>query len=290
MASYTMQLREYIEHATQYEEGLSHRERIEKGRKLLFDFDYPIFDESFKAVFETNFIRKFYMREIGFETEGLFKFQLETWLLINMPYYNKLFESEQMKYNPLYNSEIKTTYNKTKDTDTIVDTETTGDSVGTNEQKMIGKQNDTTNDTETITNNENYTDKDFNRSVLSNTPEDRLQITTNNNGEGVIEYASSITENSDLKNGDKTTNIDGVNNRTSQSDRQNDINGRSTDTTNVKGNTVSDVTEIEDYIQNTVGKIGSISYPEMIMKYRESLIRIENMIHNDMQQLFMMIY
>nr|prf protein p11,lower collar [Bacillus phage phi29] len=89
MSSYTMQLRTYIEMWSQGETGLSTAEKIEKGRPKLFDFNYPIFDESYRTIFETHFIRNFYMREIGFETEGLFKFHLETWLMINMPYFNK---------------------------------------------------------------------------------------------------------------------------------------------------------------------------------------------------------
>jgi hypothetical protein len=71
MSSYTMQLREYIEQATQDIEEMSIKDRIEAGRPKLFDFSYPIFDTNYKAIFETHFIRNFYTREIGFETEGL---------------------------------------------------------------------------------------------------------------------------------------------------------------------------------------------------------------------------
>lgn len=114
MAGYTMQLREYIE-SFSYDERLPVREVIERGRAELFDFDYPIFDEKYRNVFETNFIRNFYTREIGFETEGLFKFKLESWLLLNMPYYNKLFESELIEFNPLESYSLKTTYTRTAD-------------------------------------------------------------------------------------------------------------------------------------------------------------------------------
>src|SRR4051794_36040800 len=112
MASYTMELRNYIEMWAQNED-LPTREIIERGRSKLFDFEYPLFDPDYKKVFETHFIRKFYMREIGFETEGLFKFQLETWLIINMPYFNKLFESEMLQYDPLSNTKLDVTHKKT---------------------------------------------------------------------------------------------------------------------------------------------------------------------------------
>lgn len=114
MGSYTLELREIIEQPTQFE-NMSHTERIEKGRSNLFDFPYPIFDENYRNVFETNFIRNFYMREIGFETEGLFKFRLETWLNINMPYFNKMFESELITYDPLTNVSNSVKHDKTND-------------------------------------------------------------------------------------------------------------------------------------------------------------------------------
>jgi hypothetical protein len=107
MASYTMELREYVEQASQYQEGLTSKQKIEIGRTKLFDFEYPIFDPLYKNVFETHFIRNFYMREIGFETEGLFKFQLESWLLINMPFFNNVW---RMIVDPLDNSRLDTTY------------------------------------------------------------------------------------------------------------------------------------------------------------------------------------
>src|SRR5690606_30755344 len=61
------------------------------------------------------FIRHFYMREIGFETEGLFKFYLETWLLVHMPYYNQLFKSELIEYDPLSNSQVIVAHEQLKD-------------------------------------------------------------------------------------------------------------------------------------------------------------------------------
>src|SRR5690606_40563614 len=66
-------------------------------------------------VFETYFIIHFYMREIGFETEGLFKFYLETWLLVHMPYYNQLFKSELIEYDPLSNSQVIVAHEQLKD-------------------------------------------------------------------------------------------------------------------------------------------------------------------------------
>jgi hypothetical protein len=101
----------------------------------------------------------------------------------------------------------------------------------------------------------------------------RLTITTND-GAGVIEYASKIDETT--QNNSKTTN--------STSD------GTSSDTTNVNTTANATVNETEDYIEDLVGKSGSQTYSKMVMEYRESFIRIEKRIFEEMQELFMLVY
>lgn len=272
MATYTMELRNYIEMWSQ-DETLPQREVIEIGRQHLFDFDYPIFDEDYRKVFETNFIRKFYMKEIGFETEGLFKFQLETWLNINMPYFNKLFESELIEYDPLINSEMKVTHTKTSDTtqENHVDSTMTS--------KVTGNTDSNVTDTGNVTTNK--IDDNFTRDIESNNPDSRLALTAND-GEGVIEYASNITE--------KNTN----NESTGQSNSNNTSIANTTSgvdsTGSQKDTATSNINDVEDFIQHRIGKIGAQSYPELIQKYRVSLLRIEVQIFKEMSELFMMIY
>ena len=121
MATYTMPLKAIIEQPTQNRNDLTLKQRLEVGRVNLFkDIDYPIFNENYRSEFETKFIRYFYNKEIGFETESLFKFELETWLQINMPYYNQLFESELLEYDPLTN--IAMQFDQDLKQDTTLDT------------------------------------------------------------------------------------------------------------------------------------------------------------------------
>lgn len=252
-----MELKVYIEKWTQEQDDLSIREKIEEGRKHLFDFEYPIFNEDFRKVFETHFIRNFYMREIGFETEGLFKFRLETWLMINMPYWNKMFESEQLKYDPLMNSAMDTTSNNTKDHTT---TQTQNSDSHNEGQSTDDQTSETTQD-------------NFGRSIESDNPDSRLQLTTND-GEGVIEYASRIGEDTEnnKQNGTANTQSNASNDETRSSQLDSQIN------------------DIEDFVQSRSGKVGSISYPELVQKYREALLRIERLMFYEMNQLFMLVY
>lgn len=296
MATYTMELRNYIEMWSQNEE-LPQRDVIEKGRKHLFDFPYPFFDEAYRPIFETNFIRTFYMKEIGFETEGLFKFQLETWLNVNMPYFNKLFESELFEYDPLTNSKMNVTHKK------VTDTLENEEALRENQQKQSGtSQSDGTmsgtgksTGTESQSGNTTTvkTDDDFNRELESNNPDSRLALTAND-GEGVIQYASNIKEkntnntsngsSNQHSNASSTVNNENKNTSHEQSQMSNTTNGSQNEQTDKK------INNVEDFIQERVGKIGVQSYPEMIEKYRRSLLRIENDIFREMKQLFMMIY
>lgn len=84
MSLYTTQLRYIIESG--YDIGLK---------------DYPIFDESYRETLNNKIIQHFYFREIGLETVALFKVFINRAMNEIMPYYNKLYESANLQYNPL---------------------------------------------------------------------------------------------------------------------------------------------------------------------------------------------
>ena len=296
MATYTMELRNYIEMWSQDEE-LPQRDVIEKGRRQLFDFPYPFFDETYRSIFETNFIRTFYMKEIGFETEGLFKFQLETWLNVNMPYFNKLFESELFEYDPLTNSKMNVKHKK------VTDTLENEEALKENQQKQSGtSQSDGTmsgtgksTGTESQSGNTTTlkTDDDFNRELESNNPDSRLALTAND-GQGVIQYASNIKEKNtnNISNGSSNQHSNASSTVNNENKNTSHEQAQMSNTTNGTQNEQVDKTinNVEDFIQERIGKIGVQSYPELIEKYRRSLLRIENDIFREMKQLFMMIY
>ena len=69
--------------------------------------EYPIFDESYRNVLNDKIIKHYYTREIGEETVGLWRFRLNTKMNEIMPYFNKLYESELLKFNPFYDVELR---------------------------------------------------------------------------------------------------------------------------------------------------------------------------------------
>lgn len=73
----------------------------EKSREYFFNFEYTLFDESYKPHLEKSFILHFFMYEIGFETVHLFLQQLYTEWIIKIPTYNKFYESLNLITDPL---------------------------------------------------------------------------------------------------------------------------------------------------------------------------------------------
>lgn len=110
MSKYTTELRFICEHLAGLEESKGYNnteEIIEAARPQIFDFEYPIFDEAYKPTLEAKILDHYYTREIGLETYGLWKQKLRAKMREIMPYYNKLYESELIEFNPLYSDDIR---------------------------------------------------------------------------------------------------------------------------------------------------------------------------------------
>lgn len=109
MAKYTVQIKSIIESlGSNSVLALSNLdEQIENARPKIFDFEYPFYDPSSKADFETWILESILMDEINYETYGLWHLRLRTWMKTNMPYYNKLYESAKLITNPLKNHHLE---------------------------------------------------------------------------------------------------------------------------------------------------------------------------------------
>ena len=274
-----MLLRRYIE-SFSYGQNISRREKIEIGRKQLFDFPYPFFDETKRKDFETKFIIHFYNREIGSETASLFKMRLEDYLILNMPYWNKMFESELMEF-PIFEDmdyTITEDENRTNNTQSTSDTDI--DKKQTQTKVVDGTENrDRTTSDSTKENN-------FTRNIYSDTPQSDLSITAGDNGTGLINYASSIEENKQINQSDS----DGT---------QKDVNTNQvvTDDSILNKDTVGNVSDrkqqqSKDNDKHYKGKKGNTDFADLLEKYRNTFLRIENKIFAEMNRegLFLLVY
>ena len=76
---------------------------FEQGYPLNLN-DYPIYDEDYRQVLNNKIINHFYLREIGAETPDRFNFYLGRKMQEIMPYYNQMYKSELLEFDPLANN------------------------------------------------------------------------------------------------------------------------------------------------------------------------------------------
>lgn len=194
MSKYTTQVRFICESTLQNKgidiTGLSVDEIINQSQSDVFNFSFPIYDPNYLPTLEHNILNHYYTREIGLETVQLWKQKLNARLNLIMPKYNKMYESEIYKLDPLSNnSEVENFTRETKgNSQTDASTSTTHKGTGTsgsttqsiysdtpqsrlsgldyatslNEDKSDGTSqttdtgNGTTNETQNVNNIENY--------------------------------------------------------------------------------------------------------------------------------------
>ena len=196
MSKYTTELRficESLANKTESEGYNSVADIISTARPKIFNFEYPIFDSNYKPVLETKILKHFYTQEIGYETFGRWKLALDAKLNEIMPYYNKLYESELLKFNPLFDFQEQRVGSKDgkKDNDEV---------------NIINKTNKgtVTDDGSTTVKNDGTTiDNGNTNSKNTGTIEDDGNQTTHNTG-NVADLGTSKTTDSGKDKGKKT--------------------------------------------------------------------------------------
>lgn len=146
MSNYTTQVRTICEVNAGYDESVGFNDVatvIKKSREKIFNFSYPIFDEEYKSVLETKILKHYYTREIGLETVGLWKLKLDTKLNEIMPYYNQLYKSELLEFNPLYDVDIERTHNLKNDNNKNEVGDNTSTETQSGNVNVTGTQKDT---------------------------------------------------------------------------------------------------------------------------------------------------
>lgn len=115
MSKYTTEVRFICETASGCVESVGFNavdEIISKAIPSVFNFDFPIYDESYRNVLCSKILKHYYTREICAETVGLWKLWLSARLNEIMPYYNQLYKSTVLEFNPMYDFDLTTTYTK----------------------------------------------------------------------------------------------------------------------------------------------------------------------------------
>lgn len=280
MSKYTTQLRFICEElAGLTESSDDYNTVINTARPLIFNFTYPFFTdapeviqqhpelEGYKQCLETKILKHYYMREIGFETYGLFKLALDSKLNEIMPYYNKLYLSELLSYDPLTNVDGYETNNRSKSG------ENENTSSGTSESHTTGSTHD-----------EGTTDKTTNTSTTESGEThttDKIHDTPQNNVGGTADNYLSQVNKSDTE-ASSTTASETTEHGTSESDgtSQSDTTGETT------GNSNGNFSETEDATRHIYGKHPGTDYADLVTKYRDTFLNIDMQIIDSLGDLF----
>lgn len=296
MSKYTTQVRFICESLSGLNESVGFsgvNEVIQGAIPKVFDFDFPIYDESYRNVLCGKILKHYYTREIGLETVGLWKLHLDMRLNEIMPYYNQLYKSAMIDFNPMYDVDLTTTMDKdtggsteTNDEDKTVNNYTDTKNANTERTTEYGRTV-TTNNSGNSTDETNNDGSSTQRDLYSDTPQGSLDNVENetyltnarknlSEGEG---HSKTVT---DFSNGGSTT--DGGSDTTTNSGSET-ITRTGDGTVTKKGNTK--VTTTEDYVLKISGKNGGTSYSKLLQEFRATFINIDKMIVDELADLFM---
>lgn len=218
MAKYTTELRTVCEEYAGLNKSQGYAavgEIIEKARPKVFDFDYPIFDPEYRNVLEPKILKHFYTRELALETVGLWKLRLDAKMNEIMPFYNQLYKSQLLDFNPLYDVDLTRTSNRQIDgtgTNTT-DATGTGSVVADASQTVEGNTSDVTDANTILHEVETGSGKtDKNGSVHDNekwTENTTKDLQTTSSGDG-----TTTSTGGEAHTGTETTTTDGTLKRT----------------------------------------------------------------------------
>lgn len=298
MSKYTTELRFICESYAGLDESVgadSIENVITNSLPSLFNFNFPIFDESYREVLERKIVMHYYTREIGFETVGRWKLALNTKLNEIMPYYNKLYESELIEFNPMYATDIKTKRDNTK----VEDRNKTQNTDRTEDRTIKEERDKTDNNTRTL--NTKREDTGSHNNTITDVPNEttyELHSDTPQGGLNGVDNETYLSDaNKTIRSGRNVTTDVGNNDLTSEDTgtigdaRVIDENLDTNDNLVIDDNKTSteDATTTDDYLEHVYG-YSNYSPSKLLEEYRETFLNIDMMIINELSKLFMGIW
>lgn len=249
MSKYTTEVRFICENSA----GLSESEGADNVDSILdkcwnkvFNFDFPIFDENYRQVLCRKILKHYYTREIAHETVGRWKLALNAKLNEIMPYYNQLYKSELLEFNPFYDIDL------------------------TRSREGSGTSNRTSNNTET---NSGTSKNVSSGSGTSNTDTLNRFSDTPQNSMDTQGIADSVP----------LTTVTKVNEDNTTTNESTDTLTRNDSKT---GNGTENINNTDKYIETVKGKQGTENYSSLLKKFRETFLNIDMMIIEDCSDCF----
>lgn len=282
MSKYTTELRYICENYAGLDESVGYEDVdyvLEHSYNKIFKVDMiPMFEgetaEHRKELYK-KILGHYYTREIGYETVGLWKLKLNQKMMEIMPYYNQLYESELLEFDPLKNIDRTLT-------DAEVGTRNTAGTNDTTTNTTLRHEVLTTRGNDTNTNVINSNEDTW--SLFSDTPEGGItgiENASSGNSVGNNAYLTNATHNIITPSGQTVTNTHGNITQTFNP------NGDKVDTTashSVISGSEGHGLQGEHHI---TGKDGTESYSKLLEQYRKTMLNIDMKVIDELKDLFM---
>lgn len=278
MSKYTTELRFICESLIGLDESVGNKkteEVINKARPLIFNFSFPIFESGYAVGLENKIIDHFYFREIGYETFGLWQNRLHMKLNEIMPYYNKLYKSEELEYDPLGNLDYTVIHDgEYEDFNRL-------DKTGTNTTEKAGTDTDTHSGTDARTfGADEYHGDSW--TLFSDTPQGGL--------DGIQNATDDVKSNAYLTNA--TRNILDYNDSNTDNMEYGHTIDHDYDSSITNTRNTADVNNghgTKNWVEQFKGR-KDIDPNKMLKEYRDNLLNIDMMIINELEDLFMKLW
>lgn len=277
MSQYTTQLLNIVKQMNYPNNNIPINQQIKNACPFIFDFEYPIFAESYRRTLEEKILRHYLMKEICCETYGLWKMFLEDKMNLIMPYYNELYKTTLWEFDALTDIDLWETYEGSKNNmENIL-------------SKILGNNSSKFNSNDILSENTSLK-SDYSKNNNGNISETGNTLSSDlpqANYAGV-DYGTNLNEienNSTSTNHESGSNTDSTNRSTN-----NNSESLTSDTLNTENNTNRKNSEDEVFTRHTSGLAGKFNPAELLLKYREAIINIDQLIINDLHDLFMLVY
>lgn len=247
-------------------------EVLSKSWNKVVTTNFAIFDEAYREKLVSKVLKHYYLREIGAETVGVWMLWMNTKFEEIMPYYNQLYESAKLKFEPFYDVD----YTRSSQRD-VTETEH-GSYENKGQTQSDGSSTDTgkTGNTRTGKTTEVGSTGGTSKDLYSDTPQGALTGVENEtyltNARKVTDSGNSNTDVDETVTDDGTSEVKGVNSQTVNSTLNN---------TNAKSGTKGDA-----FSEDVRGKMGSASYSKMLIEYRDTFINIDMQVIDEFKDLF----
>lgn len=304
MSKYTTEVRFICEEAAGLTSSVGYlgvNDVINTALPKVFNFEFPIFDEAYRPILEKKILKHYYTREIGLETVGLWKLFLDTKLNEIMPFYNQLYKSELLEFNPFYDIDLTRDHNLKKEETTKQDTTEKGttEKTGNIDDNTHTETNDnqSTESTVDLQNTTGSTSKEqlgatkTHYDKYSDTPQGSLQNVQNDTyltNARIINDTDSQTGETTISGNDTSKGTTTANSNTDgTNDTERNISTNDSEEKSVSQNLNKNLNSIDDYIEHVKGKNGGVSFSAMLNEFRTTFLNIDMQIIEELSDLFM---